>query len=274
MFKYSHIFVHFIFKSGDRHMKVTILDPNANLAQEGQQLSDIKVLRAKLLVICTSSPGSLIASLIIKAYWRAGCLNVVIIYQEDDGVRAWGFNPFGAKSKFMKRLDPTKDLFPDKTTNLYGYTLVALFITQDRTKAIRKTNRERRNYYMGKDYEIVNTIFSHINATVQILKVPHYLNLGEINPWISSNFHSVNRSLIRRRIMSESNVTLLLQSQPFCKNDGVVENTYPHTQDDDCIIVKKSTEIPYYHEMMKLFTLFGWIGWLAGPIGKYSLMLR
>lgn len=262
------MFVCFILKSGDRHIKVTLVDPTGNLAEGSQHLNTIRILRAKIIVICTNSPGRLVAALIMMAYWRARCLNVVLVYEEENVVRAWTFNPYRTNNKFMERLDPSKDLFYDKTKNLHGYTLVALFITQDRTKVIRKTNLERGNYYMGKDYEIANTIFSHMNASIQVLKVPHYLDVGEINPWINSNFHSENRSLIKRRIMLENNVTFLLQSQPFCKDDGIIENTYPHTKDDDCIIVHKSPAISFYRELIKLFTLSGWIVWLTGPISK------
>lgn len=92
---------------------------------------------------------------------------------------------------------------------------------------------------------------------------------GEINPWVNSNFHS-NKTAIMRRIISENKISVILQSQSFAEDDGLLEYSYPHAQDDDCIVVKKSSEMEFHVQLAHVMEFKAWVFYFVAPFGKLN----
>lgn len=250
----------------ENHLKIIVMNPYNDWTNTLIYFINIKMTRAKILLIFVSPPPRLIISAMMSLYWSSNCVNVVTAYEKYGEIKLFSFNPFLPENRFLVQLDPTSDIFYNKLKNLHGYTINALYITQDRTKVLTKWSR-RGNVYWGRDYQTWTTIFSHINGTLNIVKLWKSLKSDEVNPWVNSNYHSSNRTELKKQILSRNNISVILHSQTFCEDDGVIENAYPHAQDDDCIIVLKGKEIPLYRQIMKLFDHGGWIFYLGMPYG-------
>lgn len=126
--------------------------------------------------------------------------------------------------------------------------------------------------YWGRDYEAINTIFTHMNARLKILRVNDLLEDGEINPWVNSNYHT-NRTEIMKRIITKNKISVILQSQSFTEDNDLLEHAYPHAQDDDCIITKKSKEVEFHVQLKEIVDIKARILNHSVAFGKWQIIL-
>lgn len=234
-----------------------MLDPNGELSYVYHIFGRMKLARAKIIVMCTTTPNPMLFNLILATYRSLMCLNAVIVYQNSKNIQIYTINPFLPEEDSIIKLSTKDDIFYNKMNDVMGYELNALFTFEDRTKANSKRTKNSR-IYMGKDYSVISTIFNHMNATLNIIHMQHTLMDNETNPWVNSNKH-VQRLAIKNRIINDYNISVVLHSQPFLIDDGITENTYPHTQDDDCIITLKGGELDLQYQILRVFTTTGWI---------------
>lgn len=242
-----------------------MVDPLGDLSDSYYLYSKIKMARAKIVLICTQKPARIIRALILSGYWNVKCLNSILVYQDQNDIHVYTINPFLSHGQSIE-LNYTDDYFYDKLRDVNQYEVNALFTYEDKTKAGSKMKGNGLIYF-GKDYEAIRIIFSHINAKLRILDVDSLLLDNEVNPWINSNWH-VNRLGVKRRIMTENNISVIIQSQPFVADDQVTENVYPHAQDDDCILVLKGKELGFHHQLINIFSVQGWTFFFAAALGK------
>lgn len=238
-------------------MKIAVVDPSGELNHVYHIFGKIKMARAKIVVMCTKRPHRMLHNIILTTYRTLKCLNSVVVYQHLGKIHAYTVNPFISDDDFSVKLNGTENIFYNKLTNMMGYKLNALFSYNDRTKAHSKKTKNG-HIYTGKDYDAISTIFGHMNASLNIIHIEDILKSNETNPWVNSNIH-VNRLGVKERIINEYNITVVIHSQPFLIDDGITENTYPHTQDDDCIIVLKGSELALYEQLLSVFSKSGWI---------------
>lgn len=71
-----------------------------------------------------------------------------------------------------------------------------------------------------------------------------------------------------KRIIYESKISVILQSQSFAEDDGMFEYTYPHAQDDDCIVIRKSTEMEFHVQLTHVLEFRAWIFYFLAPFGE------
>lgn len=264
---YVYKIIYYILKVGEMHVKIAVVDPVGELNHIYQIFGKIKIARAKIIVICTRQPHRMLLNIIMHAYRRLKCLNSVVVYEHLGKIYKFTVNPFLPEQDFIVKLNGTENLFYNKLSNMMGYKLNALFSYDDRTKAISKET-ENGYIYMGKDYAAIVAIFKHMNASLNIIRVNDILKHNETNPWVNSNRH-VNRLAVKQRIINDYNISVVIHSQPFLMDDGITENTYPHTQDDDCIVVLKGSELSLLQQLFKVFSIGGWIFNCCACVCKY-----
>lgn len=238
-------------------MKIAVVDPTGDLNYVEHIFGRIKAARAKIVVMCTHKPHAFLLSIILAKYRKLKCLNSVVVYQHSGKIHAFTANPFLPEENYAVRLNGTDNLFYNKLNDMMEYKVNVLFLNDDRTKA---TSRKTENgyIYMGKDYSAIVTLFKHMNASLNVIRVEDILQDNETNPWANSNKH-VNRLALKESIISDYNISVVIHSQPFLVDDGITENTYPHTQDDDCIVVLKGSELSLQEQLFKVFSKGGWI---------------
>lgn len=246
-------------------MKIAVVDPGGELNHVYQMLGKIKVARAKIVVICTRKPNHLLLTIILQAFYNLKCLNGIVVYQYLGKIYVYTVNPFLPENEFVIKLKATDDIFYNKLKDVMGYKVNALFTFEDRTKANSK-RKKNKTVYIGKDYDAISTIFTHMNATLNIIHVTRVLMDNETNPWINSNQHT-HRLEVKKRVMHDYNISVVIHSQPFLNDDGITENTYPHAQDDDCVLTVKGTELSLQEQLINIFTMTAWMFYLFACLG-------
>ncbi|XP_045474335.1 uncharacterized protein LOC123680465 [Harmonia axyridis] len=107
--------------------------------------------------------------------------------------------------------------------------------------------------YEGKDYDIIKTIFEHLNADLNVIDIDDTIPDPTENPWFSS-LDMENKSEVQRGILKTWNITMLTKSQRVLENDGVVEVTYPHTDNAVTLLLPKRRQITKPEEVYEYVT--------------------
>ncbi|XP_015838793.2 uncharacterized protein LOC107398622 [Tribolium castaneum] len=162
-------------------------------------------------------------------------------------------NPFlPTFDKIVNLTNSPLPFFYDKTRDLHGSTINCLFTFHDRTK-IKKVRRSGKVDFEGKDYNAIATIVAHLNGKLQI----ETMDNAFINPW----FEAINwpdRASRKIKILEKRDISILIKSEQFTVDDQIVENLYPHTQNDLSILVPKASEIPVGELMAAIYKPSTW----------------
>lgn len=252
---------------GEKHVKIAVVDPTGELNHIYHIFGKIKVARAKIVVICTRKPHRLLLYIILQAYRNLKCLNGIVVYQYLGKMHVFTVNPFVPEEESVVKLNSTNHIFHNKLKDMMGYKLNALFTYEDRTKTNSKRSGNKI-LYIGKDYDAISTIFEHMNASLNVIDVKDILLENETNPWINSNKH-VKRLEVKKRIIRDYDISVVIHSQPFLIDDGITENTYPHTQDDGCILVLKGKELSLADQLLTVFSRKARLFYLISCFGRF-----
>ncbi|XP_044263544.1 uncharacterized protein LOC123010591 [Tribolium madens] len=153
----------------------------------------------------------------------------------------------------INEVEPDFTFFYDKTRDLLGKRIKCLFTFHDRTK-IKKVRRNGIEYFEGKDYNAIATIVTHLNGKLHIETLDNAL----INPW----FEAINwpdKTNRKIKILTKRDISILIKSEQFTVDDQIVENLYPHTQNDLNILVPKAPEIPVGELMLAIYKPCTWV---------------
>lgn len=265
----SNFLFYLFFQVGEKHVKIAVVNPDGELNHIFKIFGKIKETRAKLILMCTKRPSHLLLHTILQAYRNLKCLSGIVVYQDLGKIMVYTVNPFLPEKECVIKLNSTDDIFYDKLKDMMGYRLNALFTFEDRTKANSK-RMGKHFHYMGKDYNTMYTIFKHMNATLNIIHAKRILMENEINPWTNSNKH-VKRLEVKKRILYDYNISFVIHSQPFLTDDDITENTYPHTQDDDCILVLKGEELFLSDQLLNVFSRTAWLFYFLVCLGMFQI---
>lgn len=234
------------------------MDPEDELSHADASFNKVRISRAKIVLIITKTPISFFVTYILNSYKRIQCTNVIVVYEEDNGLEIITFNPYLPTIDQTVKLRITDDFFYDKTKNLYGFEIRALLTYPDRTKILQKDN-----YFGGKDFKVIDTIVESLNGKLKIID----LNSTEVNPW----FESVDlkkRKDLKKNILKTFDIHLLIKSEGFTSNDDIFENLNPHTQNDISTLVPKSLQVPIAFHAQRIYTTHLWAFNAVAPIGK------
>lgn len=262
---------HFVYllQIGEKHVKIALVDPYEDTTHVHHIFGRIKEARSKIIVICTKKPHppTLLHS-ILAVYRKNKYLEAIVMYQKNSKIYVHTVNPFLPNEQSVVNLTAADNFFYNKLKDIQGYTINALFIYQDKTKANFKKTKNGI-VYSGKDYDAIHTIFKHINATLNVIYVDDILLENETNPWINSNQH-INRLEMKKRIINDYDITVVIHSQPFLIDDSITENTYPHTQDDGCILIPKGGELALHSQLIHILSETAWIFHIFSCFSKSS----
>ncbi|RZC43065.1 hypothetical protein BDFB_012051, partial [Asbolus verrucosus] len=252
------------------HFKFVLVDPEGDLSHAEAAFKKVRISRAKIVLIIIKKPISLFVDYVLSSYWKIRCINVILVYESDGKIEVVTHNPYlPSKSKFVNLTANkfTQDLFYDKTRNLYGTKIKCLLTFADRTK-IKKVQNSGNIYYEGKDYQAMQTILSHLNGQLQVETLDNVL----FNPWFES-IHITNRTGRKIAILKQRDISILIKSERFTTDDEVLDNLYPHTQNDLSSLAPKSSQISVSNSMITIYKPSMWIINMVTPVAFFLFVL-
>ncbi|XP_044755153.1 uncharacterized protein LOC123314102 [Coccinella septempunctata] len=162
-----------------------------------------------------------------------------------------GFKNFYEK---IESADYSSTRLIEKTGDLNQNQINVLFTFNDHTKIRKVKDYEgKTEKYEGKDYDIIKTIFENLNADFRVIDIDDTISDPTGNPWFT-NLDMENKSEIQRDILKRWNITMLTKSQRILENDGVIEVTYPHTENAIALLLPKCRKITKPEEVYDYVT--------------------
>jgi hypothetical protein len=113
-------------------------------------------------VICKPMKDTNFLRDVLENIWKHNILNFVVIFVQNT-LQVFSYDPF---KKEMINMTSTPHHFPDKLKNLNGYQLRVSFFND--FPLTQKTNGE----WTGRDYTLLKTVTSMVNATFTIVEPP------------------------------------------------------------------------------------------------------
>lgn len=245
------------------HFKFVLSDPEGDLSHANDIFKRVRVSRAKIVLIMTKKPIPIFIPYLLNSYRKIKCINVILVFESDGKIQVITYNPYlPTVDKTVNLTNSPLPFFYDKTLNLLGSEIKGLFTYSDRTK-IKRFKKNERVYFEGKDYNAIETIVSHLNGKLQVVTMDNVL----FNPWFEA-IDFDDRTEMKTKFLEKKDISILIKSEQFSVDDHIVENLYPHTQNDLSFLVPKTSEIPLGELMLTVYTPLTWIIIVAISLGE------
>lgn len=204
----------------------------------------------------------------LELLWKHEYLNVfAALFIENDSYLLT-YNGYKKFHKKIKSDHYSKNHIIEKTKDLNKNEINILFTFNDHTK-IWKINECERRKYEGKDYDIMKTIFQHLNADLHVIDIDDTIPDPAMNPWFSSLGFD-NKTDEQNAILKRWKITMLAKSQRVLENDGIIEVTYPHTDNAVTLLLPKRKKITKSEEVYEYITQPVWYIHFTVLIGEYT----
>ncbi|KAK9881659.1 hypothetical protein WA026_017176 [Henosepilachna vigintioctopunctata] len=214
-----------------------------NLFTENTKSQKILKVRSTIFLVFMDYPKVDFLKEILKNLWDKNYIYVLGTYVDE---RKLYFLSYTAYNASYQQIDFNKyhtGIFEGKTSNFYKNPINVLFTFNDHTKIRKVRDYEGINQkYEGKDYDIIKAIFENLNANLTVIDIDDTISDTINNPWFT-NLDMENKSDEQADILKKWNITMLTKSQRDLENDGVIEVTYPHTDNAITLLVPKRQKI-------------------------------
>jgi hypothetical protein len=192
-------------------------------------------------VICKPMKDTNFLRDVLENIWKHNILNFVVIFVQNT-LQVFSYDPF---KKEMINMTSTPHHFPDKLKNLNGYQLRVSFFND--FPLTQKTNGE----WTGRDYTLLKTVTSMVNATFTIVEPPP-----------GTNYNGAYEDM-----QSDKADFCFISHFYKEKIDKELECSYPHEKNGISLLM------PVMHRKKTLFLVFQPFTWLLLVTGKIIISL-
>jgi hypothetical protein len=192
-------------------------------------------------VICKPMNDTNFLRDVLENIWKHTILNFVVIFVQNT-LQVFSYDPF---KKEMINMTSTPHHFPDKLKNLNGYQLRVSFFND--FPLTQKTNGE----WTGRDYTLLKTVTSMVNATFTIVEPPP-----------GTNYNGAYEDM-----QSDKADFCFISHFYKEKIDKELECSYPHEKNGISLLM------PVMHRKKTLFLVFQPFTWFLLVTGKIIISL-